>query len=101
MRGRWRLYNKIGQLDLQMANRLVIRWLATLAEVEPDHEHKMILAQNVRDETPNSVGSSDPGDQSVQPHRLLRVEAEVSVMVGEVLMESNNGLGVVGAEATQ
>jgi hypothetical protein len=61
----------------------------------------MILAQDVRYETPNSVGSSDPGDQFVQPHRLLRAEAEVSVMVGDVLMESHNGLGVVGAAATQ
>ena len=34
-------------------------------------------------------------------NRMQREEAEVAIMIAEVLMECQNGFGVVGTEATQ
>ena len=66
VRGCWRLSRTIGQLDLQMMNRSVIQWLTVPAEIEQDHKHEMILAQNVGYKAPNSMSSSDPGQMFEQ-----------------------------------
>src|ERR1700758_495274 len=39
-------------------------------------------------------------DEFLQWRRPQREEAEVSIMVGKVLMECHNGLGVLGAQTT-
>jgi hypothetical protein len=70
-----RLFNTIGQLDCQMTNRPVIHWLTSPSKVAQHHEHEMILAQDVRNKTPYSAGSSDPGQMFEQGRPALLVPA--------------------------
>ena len=76
-----------------MTNRPVIRWLTMPAKIEHDHEHEMILAQDVRYETPNSAGSSDPGQMFEQG----RPHAKRMILMGDHYRELS-GFRVVADE---
>ena len=50
-----------------------------------------------RERTADVQAQVSCADELVEINRVQREEAEVAVMVGEVLMKCHNGLGVVGA----
>jgi hypothetical protein len=55
-----------------------------------------------RAESAEPIGRlGQPANEFLQLHRLQREEAKVAIMVGEVLMQPRDGLGIVDTEATQ
>src|SRR5271166_6458767 len=84
--GCWRLGKKIGQLDLQMTDRSVTYWLTRPAEIGQDHEHEMILAQNVSYKAPNSISSSDLGQMFEQG----RSHANPMIFMGDHYRDFSN-----------
>src|ERR1700731_4994691 len=72
------LVAEIRQLDHQVTNGSVIRRLTTPPEIEHDHQHEMVLAQDVGAESPDSISPSDPRQMCEQ----RRPHAERMIFVG-------------------